>query len=66
MRIIVTLFNTTKEVEVVLHNMEESDTYDEILWVERVEDWYALLSYQLKDKKVAVITKSNWMKGDEV
>lgn len=59
-----TKFGETKSVPVTLHNMTEQDTPDELLWVERTEDWYALQSPQLKDKKVAVVRREDWLTAE--
>ena len=42
----------------------ESDDWDEELWIERSEDWYALDYY--KDKKVRIIKREDWIRGREV
>ena len=40
-----------------------SDTWDETLWVERGEDMYALMSPQLRNKKVLVVSRDDWLRG---
>lgn len=62
-----TAFGKTKQVTVTeFHNMTKDEVPDELLWVERSEDYYALLSPRLKDKKVAVVTRSAWLDGKEL
>lgn len=62
MIITATFFGKTLPVKTSqLHNMSEGDTPDEILWIERPEDYYALSSRQLKDKKVACIERQDWL-----
>ena len=57
-----TFFGKTLPVKTSqLHNMQEGDTPDEILWIERPEDYYALGSRQLKDKKVACVERQDWL-----
>lgn len=63
-RIEYTAFGKTRVVLVELHNMTEDEEHETILWVERGEDYYALLSPQLKDKKVAVVTRDAWLKAE--
>jgi len=62
-----TAFGKTKSVRVSsLHNMEDGEVPDEVLWVDRGEDWYALQSPQLKDKKVAVIEGRDWRNAETI
>ena len=65
MKISYTAFGKTKQVEAKFHNMEPSHEYDAVLWVERGEDYYALMSPQLKDKRVAIVTRDNWLAAEE-
>lgn len=57
----------TKIVPVVIHGfhgiISGETTWDEELWVERDEDWYALQSPQLRNKKVRVVTREEWLKA---
>lgn len=48
------------------HNMTPEESPEEFLWVEIPEDYYALMSPQLKNKKVAVIDRRDWMKAEIV
>lgn len=64
-----TAFGQTKliEVEVWQNNKKiESDVWDEELWVERSEDWYALMSSQLVNKKVRIIERNKWLNSEIV
>lgn len=66
-KIIYKAFGKTKRVEVShVHNMDWGDTADEVMFVCRPEDMYALISPQLKDKKVAVVTSKDWANGEEI
>lgn len=55
------IFGETKIVWATLHNMTVDEEPEEVLWVERPEDWYALSSPQLRDKKVAVVSRDEWL-----
>jgi len=66
MIITATFFNKTKRVLAYCHNMTPDEQFDRVLWVERSEDSYALLSPQLRDKKVAIVHRSDWLSGTEV
>ena len=65
MKITATFFNKTKVVRAEPYNMLETETPDKILWVEREEDMYALMSPQYKNKKVAIIHRSDWLRAKE-
>jgi hypothetical protein len=41
--------------------MSPKETPEEVLWVEKGEDWCTLLSPQLRTKRVAVVTRKAWM-----
>lgn len=57
----------TKILSVVIYGfhgiVSGETTWDEELWVERAEDWYALQSPQLRNKKVRVVTREEWLKA---
>ena len=63
-RIEYTALGKTRVVPVELHNMTEDQEHETTLWVERGEDYYALLSPQLRDKKVAIVTRDAWLKAE--
>lgn len=65
-----TIFNETRNVPLVVYykgkhepNLEE---WDADLWIERSEDWYALMSANLRDKKVRIIERHKWLRGEIV
>ena len=61
-----TIFGKTKKVKSEVHYKGKpinSDTWEETLWTERPEDFYALLSPQLKNKKTRVIRREDWVRG---
>ena len=60
-----TEFGKTRMVPVKVHlNGEEieSDTWDEVLWIERSEDWYALQNRDFKNKKVRIVEREVWLR----
>jgi hypothetical protein len=61
-----TIFNETKSIPVKVwyNNAIQPDLleWDEELWVERGEDWYALSSPQLKNKRVRIIEREVWIR----
>lgn len=42
------------------HQVDPEDGWEETLWIERNEDWYALMSQTLKAKRVRIMTKQEW------
>ena len=60
-----TMFGVTKElpIQVVYQNkpVENPESWDEELWVERPEDYYALQSPQLVNKRVRVVRREDWI-----
>lgn len=58
-----TAFGQTKNVRAELHNMTPDQDPEEYLWIERGEDYYALMSPQLKNKRVAIIHRNEWLKN---
>lgn len=64
-----TIFNETRLVplKVYVGGKESNITeWDEDLWVECGEDWYALLSPQLKHKRVRIIEREQWLRGEKL
>ena len=65
-----TEFGETRILPVVVYlnnrQLKEVFEWDEELWVERPEDWYALMSEGLKYKRVRVIERNEWLKGEIV
>ena len=65
-----TIFGETRMVPVVVYlnnkQLKEVFEWDEDLWVERPEDWYALMSESLKYKRVRVVDRNEWLRGKQV
>lgn len=60
-----TEFGKTKLVPVVIYENGtkiETNEWDETLWIERGEDWYALSSPDLKNKRVRIIERETWLR----
>lgn len=62
-----TAFGITKHLPVVVYGfhglLSHETTWDEELWIERGEDWYALQSPELRSKKVRIITREAWLQA---
>lgn len=61
-----TIFNETRNVRVFVWCKDQQadlEEWDEELWVERGEDWYALMSPQLRDKRVRIIERAEWLRS---
>lgn len=56
-----TFFGKTRKVFTTIHNAQLPGDTEHVLWVERPEDEYALLSPQYKGKKVAVVRREHWL-----
>jgi hypothetical protein len=64
-----TFGDETRLVELVVYQSGkrvELYEWDEDLWVESATDMYALMSNQLKDKRVRIIDRKKWLKGKVV
>lgn len=64
-----TQFGLTKKLPLVVYFQNkpiESDWFTETLWVEREEDWYALMSDKLNNQRVRIIDRDIWLKAKEV
>ena len=61
-------FGQTRNLPVVVYlnskQLKEVFEWDEELWVERPEDWYALMCDALKYKRVRIIERNKWLKGE--
>lgn len=59
-----TEFGKTKHLPVKVYvdaKFEDNEPqWDEVLWIERGEDWYAFGS--MKGKRVRVVTREDWVK----
>jgi len=38
-------------------------SWDDTLWIERGEDWYALSYYKRNNKTVRIVTREDWLRG---
>lgn len=63
-KLLVNMFGEPRLCECVLHNMSPADDPDEIVWVERPEDLYALSHYN--DKRIAILRREEWLKAGGV
>jgi len=62
-------FNKTKLIKTVViyeGRYIDSEKYDNTLWIERPEDWYALKSEYLKSKRIRIVTRNNWLTAKEI
>lgn len=66
MKIKHTRLGKTKEVKATPFNIPEGEDHDLVLFIDREEDGYALFSPQYKDKKVAIIYRSDWDEAEEI
>jgi len=60
------MFGKTKMCHgVIMQDNKEvgGSEYDEMLWVERGEDWYALMSPGLRGKRILVVERQDWLRG---
>lgn len=53
------VYLNSRKLDIVLH-------WDCHLWIERDEDWYALLSEGLKYKRVLVVKREDWLNAEEI
>lgn len=64
-----TAFGKTKIVPVKVYidgkYVDGKEEWDETLWVERGEDWYAFENKKLKGKRVRVIERNIWVRAVE-
>jgi len=63
-----TEFGKTKMVSLKVYVdgkfVDDNPCWDETLWVERGEDWYAFEG--MKGKRVRVVTREDWRRAKEV
>ena len=61
-----TIFGQTRNIPVKVWYKDKIDPtlteWDETLWIERGEDWYALSSSKLRDKRVRIVERSVWIR----
>lgn len=63
-----TMFGKTREIPVRVYvdgHLVDGTSYDDQLWVERGEDWYAFMSPQLRGKRVRVVTREAWLQAED-
>lgn len=65
-QITLTKFGKTKKVKATLHNMVEGETPEQILWIERPEDYYAMMNVAYAAKKTAIVKREDWLRGEEI
>ena len=61
-----TAFQKTKVVRAECWNMLSSEKPDDVLFVERGEDMYALDNEMYRDRKVAIVHRNDWLKAREI
>ena len=63
-----TIFGQTRNVPVKVYRdsrlIKDLYEWDEEWWVERGEDWYGLMSHQLRGKRVRVIERESWLRSE--
>jgi hypothetical protein len=62
-------FNETRlvEVKIMVNGHYTDDTeWDETLWVERGEDYYAMMHPQYKDKRVRIIDRELFLRSEKI
>jgi hypothetical protein len=69
MKTIYTMFNKTKELELEIYrdgSCINATDYEDTLWIERPEDWYAFMSDKYKGKNIRVIRRDKWVRAKEI
>lgn len=62
-----TAFGITKHVCVSrTHNVGPDNLYDVVLWIERPEDYYSLMSKELKNKRVVCVDRKDWLEAEVI
>ena len=63
-------FGKVKNIPVVLFKnnqiVQKNVQWDETLWIERDEDYYALMSDTYKNKIVRIVTRESWFQSEEI
>jgi hypothetical protein len=61
-----TIFGQTHNIPVKVWYRDKIDPtlteWDETLWIERGEDWYALSCDSLRDKRVRIVERNVWIR----
>ena len=62
-----TIFGETRNLPVKVWYKGQYDPnlreWDDTLWIERGEDWYALMSSSLRDKRVRIVERNVWLRS---
>ena len=64
-----TIFNETRMVPVVVYKdgqKTEDTTWEKELWVERGEDYYAMMNDEYKNKKVRIIDRELFLRSPKI
>lgn len=62
-----TIFGETRNVPIkIINDYNNTGEWDEELRVERNEDWYALSSRQLKNKRIRIIEREVWLRSPKI
>lgn len=60
-----TIFGQTRDVVInIVNDPNNTGEWDAELWIERGEDWYALSSPELINKRVRIIKRDVWISAD--
>lgn len=66
MKIIYTIFGKTRRVKAYPQNMKEDEVPEKVLWIERPEDCYAMMSKEYLGKKVALVYREDWLEAEDI
>lgn len=66
MKIKLTKFGQTKWVKATPHNMREDEIPQKILWIEREEDYYALMNAAYASHRIAIVRREDWLRAEEI
>lgn len=70
MKTIYTTLGKTKELELLIYRdgspVPNATEYEETLWIEKPEDWYAFMNDKYKGKNVRVIRRDKWVRAKEI
>ena len=62
-----TAFGQTRLIEVKVWNKGKYEPglyeWDEEMWIERGEDWYALDCQELRSKRVRIVEREDWLRS---
>ena len=66
MKIKFTIFGKTRWVKAYPENMREDEVPEKVLWIERPEDSYAMMSKEYAGKKVALVYREDWLEAEDI